>query len=319
MDPQPPASADALARELRALKRGRGIAADQIATAAGPYLRELCDHRPTDDPDTLRIKLRGLIIRGSANLPEDERHLAWVALGIDPNARHRFLKQRLESTLRELDRDAIRTADRLANRGLRRIAENLAGLLDNPNPYVTEGWYTESLDSTVRLDLDRPELQEHRRIVPTRVGLDRLLVSVTIPPAEAEPDGTPYVEIRSGTEALPITQVSPGYHQAVVPLPRRLQEGEPYEYDVTYVLAHHSLMRPYYLLTPLQQCQDFRLRVRFGRERLPAGVWRVDGVPRAVVEAVATTPLAPTDGEVAASFHRLRSGLSYGVRWSTAS
>jgi hypothetical protein len=42
-------------------------------------------------------------------------------------------------------------------------------------------------------------------------------------------------------------------------------------------------------------------------------------VPRAVVEAVATTPLAPTDGEVAASFHRLRSGLSYGVRWSTAS
>ena len=323
MDPQPPSEAHALARELRVFKRGRGIAADQIASMTGPRLRELCDYRPTDDPDTLRIKLKGLIIRASANLPEDERHLAWVALAIAPNARHRFLKQRLESALPQLDRDAIRTADRLANVGLQRIAENLVGLRDDRNPYVPDGWYTESLDSTVRLDRDRPELREHRRIVSTRGDLDRLVVSLTVPvqPAAAatRPAAAREVVVRSGSEALPSTQVSPGVHQAVVPLPRTLVEGEPYEYELTFVLAHHSLMRPYYLLTPLQQCQDFRLRVRFAPDRLPAGVWRVDGVPRAVVEATATTPLAPEDGEIATSFRRLSSGLSYGVHWSMAS
>jgi hypothetical protein len=321
MDPRPPAEADALARELRALKRGRGIAADQITTVTGPRLRELCDYRPTDDPDTLRIKLKGLIIRASANVPEDERHLAWVALAMAPNAGHRFLKQRLESTLRQLDRDAIRTADRLANIGLQRMAENLAGLRNNPNPYVANGWYTESLESTVRLDLDRPELREHRRIVSTRGDLERLLVSLTVPvqPTAAGTTAAPVVVIRSGEKALLSTQVSPGHHQAVVPLPRKLDEGEPYEYDLTFVLAHHSLMRPYYLLTPLQRCHDFRLRVRFDRDRLPDGVWRVDGVPRAVVEAIATTPLAPEDGEIATSFQSLHSGLSYGVHWSMAS
>ena len=324
MDPDPPSEADALARELRALKRGRGIAADQIATMTGPRLRDLCDYRQSDDPDTLRIKLKGLIIRGSANLPEDERHLAWVALAIAPNARHRFLKQRLESALQHLDRDAIRTADRLANVGLQRIAANLAGLRDSPNPYVADGWYTDSLDSTVRLDLDRPELREHRRIVSTRDDLDRLVVSLTVPvrpgPAATGPAGPAgVVMVRTGDEALPSTEVSPGVHQAVVPLPQKLGESEAYEFDVTFVLAHHSLMRPYYLLTPLRQCQDFRLRVRFDRTRLPAGIWRVDGIPRAVVEATATTPLAPQDGEVATSFRRLRTGLSYGVHWSMAS
>lgn len=316
-----PSETIALARELRTLKRGRGVAADQIATMTGPRLRELCDYRPTDDPDALRIKLKGLIIRASANLPEDERHLAWVALAIAPDARHRFLKQRLESTLRELHRDAIRTADRLANVGLQRIAENLAELRDSPSPYVADGWYTESLDSTVRLDLDKPELREHRRIVSTRDDLDRLTVSLTVPvrPAAPGPVGEPGVVVCGDQRALPSDQVSPGIYQTVVPLPRPLTEGEPYEYDLTFVLAHHSLMRPYYLLTPLQQCQDFRLRVRFGRDRPPAGIWRVDGIPRAVVETTATTPLAPQDGEVTTSFQRLRSGLSYGVHWSMAS
>jgi hypothetical protein len=315
-----PSEAIALAQELRTLKRGRGVGADQIATMTGPRLRELCDYRPTDDSDALRIKLKGLIIRASANLPEDERRLAWVALAIAPDARHRFLKQRLESTLRQLDRDAIRTADRLANVGLQRIAENLVGLREDTNPYVADGWYTESLHSTVRLDLDRPELREHRRIVSTRDDLDRLTVSLTVP---VRADGTtaaePGIVVRGGERALPSDQVSPGIYQTVVPLPRALTEGEPYEYDLTFVLAHHSLMRPYYLLTPLQQCQDFRLRVRFDRDQRPAGVWRVDGIPRAVVETTATTPLAPRDGEVTTSFHRLRSGLSYGVHWSMAS
>jgi hypothetical protein len=319
-EPAPESTADALERELRTLKRGRGIAADQIVLAAGPHLRDLCDFRATDDPETLRIKLKAQIVRASIQLPADERHLALVALGIDPAAQHRFLKQRLQSTLQALDRDAIRTPDRLANRGLRRIAECLVRRMSGePNPYVTNGWFTESLDSTVRLDLERPELHEHRRIVPTRAGVDRLLVSLTVPiPAGTSSVRGSQVEIRTGGTALAATEISPGLYQGVMPLPRILREGEPYEYDVTFVLAQHSLMRPYYLLTPLRHCQDFRLRVCFDPDRLPGAVWRIDGVPRAVAEAAGTpdSTLGPGSGEASARFRALHPGLSYGVRWS---
>lgn len=79
-------------------------------------------------------------------------------------------------------------------------------------------------------------------------------------------------------------------------------------------------MRPYYVLNPLRRCEHFTVRVRFGRERKPESIWRLNGVPPRVVD-----DFSPNDdplfidrlGEVSLEFHNMQQGLSYGLQWTT--
>ena len=85
-----------------------------------------------------------------------------------------------------------------------------------------------------------------------------------------------------------------------------------------FTAVPRALMPPYYVLTPLQPCEQFSVRVRFGAD-VPARIWRVDGIPpRAIDDFEPPDGLLTADrlGEVSLEFSRLHQGLSYGMRWS---
>jgi hypothetical protein len=312
--------------ELHRLKRGAGLAAADLAPVVGARLKEVCRIGPDDGPDVLRSRVCDLIRRHAAELPEDLRLAVLVALALHPEATHRFLTDRLRwAALPLFNRDSTRTIDRLANRGLERIAESIEGeeAGDSGNQYVPGGWYYESLSSTYRLDLAPPQLRERRRIVATRDGLDVLVVSLSAPRCR-EGSAPPHirVEVVAGGEMVGRTQVGSGHLQGNLQLPRPLRVGERHDYEVVFVPSSRASIQPYYLLTPLRRHDNFDVGVRFGRSDPPDAVWRLDGVPRVLADEFGSAEdlVSPDEeGWVHARFHFLYSGLSYGFRWSYGS
>jgi hypothetical protein len=103
-----------------------------------------------------------------------------------------------------------------------------------------------------------------------------------------------------------------------VRLPKSLRAGERHEYGVRFAAFPRALMPPFYVLTPLQPCERFTVRVRFGAD-VPKRIWQVDGIPpRAIDDYEPANGLLAADqlGEVSLEFSRLHQGLSYGMRWS---
>jgi hypothetical protein len=267
--------------------------------------------------------LSELVRRHAAALPDDLRVAVLVAVGLHPEARQRFLTERLRWALQFYGRDATRTVERLADLGLRRIAQSIyAELADrdaDASQYLPVGWYSRSLRATFRLDLDQPMLRERREIVAIRGGLDCLLVSMTAPRDRRQPSP---VDIRAqvvqGGELAGWARVAPGHFRGTIVLPRPLDAGESYHYEVVFEPSPRSALQPYCLLSPFQRCDRYEVRVRFDAGGAPAAAWRLPGLPRAVVEDFddAQHRLQPDpSGWIAATFHRTRSGLSYGLRW----
>ena len=311
--------------ELRRLMRGAGLAAPDLAPVVGPRLKELCRVGPGDGPDVLRSRLCDLVRRHAAVLSEDYRRAVLVALALHPDATHRFLGDRLRSALSSYNRDAIRTIQRLAIKGLERIAESIEGEQagGSGNRYVPTGWYYESLSSTYRLDLAPPELRERRRIVATQDGLDRLVVSLSAPRCR-DGSAAPHIrlEVVAGAELVAQSLAAPGHIQGTIRLPRPLRVGDRHDYEVVFVPSSRSSIQPYYLLTPLRRHDDFEVGIRFDRSDPPDAVWRLDGVPRVLADEFGSAEdlVSPDeDGWVHARFHLLSSGLSYGFRWSYGS
>jgi hypothetical protein len=80
-------------------------------------------------------------------------------------------------------------------------------------------------------------------------------------------------------------------------------------------------MAPHYVCTPRFPCEVFRLRVRFGPDRIPESIWRLQAVPSLEVDDPAANRQAvsaDSSGEVAASFTGLEPHLSYGFVWHPA-
>ena len=79
-------------------------------------------------------------------------------------------------------------------------------------------------------------------------------------------------------------------------------------------------MRPYYVYTPYRRCDSFDLTVRFNPADPPATVWQLEEAVISVIESEspAGTLLVPDAfGEVHVRFSTLKTGLGYGLRWST--
>jgi hypothetical protein len=88
-------------------------------------LRESCGAIGTAGSEALWRQLSELIRRHAATLPDDLRFAVLVAVGLHHESRQRFLTERLRWALQFYGRDATRTVERLANRGLRRIAQSI--------------------------------------------------------------------------------------------------------------------------------------------------------------------------------------------------
>jgi hypothetical protein len=135
--------------ELRGLCRGRGVLAADLDARVGPALHRLAALPETADRGARRAVLTDWLRARVAGLPDDLRLVAGVALGLDPRAPHRLLKDRLGWLAVELDRDP-RTVRRRADEAIRLLAEMLV------DPDSGSAVSTVSTGSTVPTARDSP-------------------------------------------------------------------------------------------------------------------------------------------------------------------
>lgn len=305
-------------KELQELRRGRGLAADDLHKRIGPRLRQACDVGESDPPAQVRRKVTLKLTELCGRLDDDRRLAARVAFALHPEAAGKTLDQRVSWLAVHFDRDP-KTAIRRIDSAFRMIAEEIDNQSETDNEYVPEGWYVESLRSVLRMDLPVPLLTEERRIVATVDELDEITLSLGAPkPFDASSEDRIAAEMIYGGEIVEQDHTNATYARFVVRLPQPLRLGQSHEYSVSFTSYPRDLMRPYYVITPSRRCEHFFLRVRFGTEGRPALLWRLNGVPMRVVdEFQANSDTWPIDrvGDVALEFHGLKQGLSYGLQW----
>lgn len=307
--------------ELKEIRRGRGLRADDIHSRVGDVLRMACGITRIDDPPLIRRKLVLRLTQLSSKLPADLKLAATVALGLHHQADGSFLDQRIAWLADAFDRDP-RTARRRVDSAFRLLAELLyeTGTRDRKaDSYSSDGWYVESLRAILRMDLDPPILTEERRIVAQVDDLDELIVPVSAPRLPEIPEGEGLrAEIGYGGEIVEVQRISSGHTRFVIRLPEPLALGQRHDYSIQLKAYSRAHMRPYYVFTPLRRCEEFTARVRFDSRHTPRLVWRINGLP-----AKAFEDFTPGDdqltvdrvGDVVLEFHDLRQGLSYGLQW----
>jgi hypothetical protein len=303
--------------ELQEIPRGRGMLASDVADRVGPGLRAACGVSAADSPATVRRKVAGRLIELCDRLPADLRISVLAGLALHPEANHQFQQDRMGWAASQINRDHPRAAVRRMKVGFRIIAEQLDDSIEDPA--LADGWHTTSLRALLRMDLDPPQLVEDRVIAASADGLTTIELRLSSAPVNGtpRPDMSPATVLYGG-EITGTEQVTPSHHKFSLQLPRSLQAGERHEYGVRFAPVPRALMHPFYVLTPLQPCERFTVRVRFGAD-VPRRIWRLDGIPpRTFDDFEPADGLLEADrlGEVALEFSRLHQGLSYGLRWS---
>jgi len=182
-------------------------------------------------------------------------------------------------------------------------------------------WHMRRFEAILRLDREAPEVIERRTIVSERDGLDRIQVSITLPPPGSDAassndlDAEPFFGAR-----LIDKQLLPGSRFAFhLQLPAALPRGQSHEFGLLIHLPRGRVMRPHYVFFPERPCDSFDLRVRFASNALPTEIRLVPGVfHRAIDDEASSGPILPLDNvnEVHETFSHLRPGFGYGVRWT---
>jgi len=287
-----------LVRELKRLRKGRGVLAGGIQQRVGPAVRAACDIDAGDGPVAVRRKLTARLTELAEQLPEDLRLATLVAFAIDPGARQGLYQDRVRWVAIRMERDE-RTVRRRVDEAISQVAELAAGAASRFG-----GWRTAELSVAVALDQDRPEVLEQRRIVAEQDGLRELELVAPIPLGQSD------VQVLYGGTLVADDQV--GFTLA---LPAPVAKEERHDLAVRFLLPTRQAMRPYLLCVPKRPCERFDLRLRFRRDGLPPTVFALHG-------ASGEDPLhdgrqQPVDraGEVHVRFHQLTPGLAYGARW----
>ena len=288
-----------LVRELKRLRKGRGVQAGGIQQRIGPAVRAACEIDTGDGPVAVRRKLISRLTELVEQLPADLREATLVAFAIDEQARHPHYKDRVLWVAVRMDRDE-RTVRRRVDDAINQLAELAAGASGNR----VGGWRTAELILAVALDRDQPEVLEQRRIVAEQDGLRELELVAPIPLSETD------VQVLYG--GILVADDPAGFTLA---LPTPVSKEERHELALRFRLPTRQEMRPYLLCVPRRPCERFDLRLRFRQDREPPLVFALRGASQ-------TDPLHdghqhPVDraGEVHVRFHQLTPGLAYGARW----
>ncbi|MFC3891283.1 hypothetical protein ACFOWZ_07320 [Lentzea rhizosphaerae] len=313
------ASAD-LIGELNELRRGRGVQADNLHLLPLPNLRRVCGVGTTDAPAAVRDKLVLRLTELCGRLPADLRMAALAALALHEEANHRFLHERMAWLNGQINRDSLRTARRWINAAFKRLAHDLESAGgDNGSHHAPCGWYTESLSSSLNMELDPPQLTETRQIVATSDELDEIVIMISAPKGvELADDERVEATIEYGGRIVETEHDPSGHSRFVVRLPEPLGLGERHTYSVRFTSFPRRRMKPYYVLLPLRRVERFEMHVRFPTQECPSRIWRLNGVPPVVLDAgrPAEALLAlDTAGEIGLEFFGLREGLAYGAAW----
>jgi hypothetical protein len=253
------------------------------------------------------------------SLPEDLRLAAQAALGMHEESEGDFLDRRVNWLAGKLDRDP-RTARRRIDLAFKRIAEVIAREIETGrenDPFG--GWCVGALKALVRVDTDPLTLTEVRQIKAARDELAEISLQFSARDVDLSDQNLEILDMLFGGEVVARKNVTRSYRDYTIRLPRTLRIGQSQELGACFTLPPGTRIRPHYLFSPLQRVEHLDVRVKFDRERLPATVWSVDGMPAGTVE-----DLNPLDhlvevdriGEVHRRFDSLQPGLTYGLCWS---
>lgn len=326
---------DFIAAEIKALRKGRGLAVSDLDTRLGTRLRELATGQGTagqgnggqrnagqgnGDPAQVRRALAGELAALAERLPAELRTAIMASLGLSAATRSMpFFGDRVSWLAEQLCRDR-RTALRRIDDAERLLAEEIATELRRRRGRLAaaaDGWYVDTFSAVLLLDGDTPEAVERRRIVATRPGLDEITVALDVPPDTGQRMSLA-ATVTSGGELVRADEPSRSRTQFLIRLPGPLQPGQAHEYEISVRVPSGERMRPYYIFVPERRCDSFELRVRFDRRHPPAWVRRVDGEPVRVFEEVRPGgEVVPVDatGEALASFASPVMHLGYGLQW----
>jgi hypothetical protein len=293
-----------LVRELKVLRKGRGLLASHIGDRIGSALRAICDVTDDDGPAVIRQKVARRLESLAGDLPADLRIAVLAAFAICPDARLPFYQDRVRWTAHRINRDP-RTARRRIDAGIDHLAQlatvrPIESADHRPAPAGT-GWRTVDLRVMVALDQGRPRAVELARIVAEEEWLAEVEVGVV---------GIE-LEILYGAVAA---RAEAGRQLAALPKP--LARWEEHELGVACRLPAGA--PPHVVYVPDRPCELFDLRVRFDRAHLP---WRISLLRGALDRDIASpahsgeTRTADEAGEIHLVFRDLVPGLAYGARW----
>ncbi len=337
-----PITQQAIAAELKALRKGRGLRGD-VAERIGPLLCELATGTaPRPGQETapalgngaadVRRALAGKLARlAQQRLPDDLGLAILAALAIHNATRNMRTYERRREWLAGQIHRVPRTAERRIDKAQQQLAQDIAAELSTqrarpPVPDDADQWYIEKFTALLILDGDHPEAIE-RRLIRSKVdGLTELTIALDVPVAAGEPRLPLNLEAIEGGQ-LDITEDTARTRtRYVIRLPRPLNTGDTHEYAtrVQVLDDDERPMRHYYVLRPERRCDHFDLRVRFNRGRLPAWVRRVAGEDVYAYYTYSDVP-APDQrvtvdiyGEAAQAYDGLRTHYGYGLQWGWA-
>jgi hypothetical protein len=319
----------ALAAELKALRKGRGLSSAAFDARLGPQLRELAAGNAEQaaaglDPGRLRQALAAALTVLAARLPDEPCIAIHASLGLAPATKNQPLfRDRVSWLAAQLKRDP-RTALRRIDDAERLLAEQIAVELRRRRGHyanaMADGWYTAELSTVLLLDSGEPEAIERRRIVVTAGDVTEVSLALDVPPRNPDDSRVELtIDVLSGGTLVTTEVPSASRTMFGVRLPAPLRPGESHEFEISVRVHSRARMRPYYVLTPERRCDLFDLRVRFDRRRPPAWVRRVDGEPVRVYEVVKPGGVAvPVNaaGEAHLTFRSLSLNVGYGIQWS---
>ncbi|MEV0675981.1 hypothetical protein AB0I60_05595 [Actinosynnema sp. NPDC050436] len=306
-----------LSEELKALRKGRGINGHEWVGRAGPRLRRIAGITEKDSTAVARKKVVTILDRLTRRLEGQRGRLARTALGFDSDPEIRYLR-RLELLEEDFDR-GTRSLQRYSDEVMALLAENAveegARISD---PLRDDPWRTKVLRTTLLLDGPDVEVTESRTISSSRDGLSRIEHSITLP--EGGPTGLldpVAMNLRAGFGAdfTRLRRVTSNRVVFEVLFGRTLSAGEEHGFEFRLRLP---VMSPFYLCTPIYPCEEFELKIRFDRNRLPTPILVVDGaLAHETADPAAAMGAAEVDsaGQVHHMFTHLRPGRSYGLRW----
>lgn len=312
---------EAVAREIRSIRKGRGIAARDIDKRLGPYLRSLATAGHDRDPVAVRQALASQLATLASQLPIDLCTAIMASLGLSAETRHCVnFKDRviwLSASLGYQYRTALRRIDAAE----RLLAEHISRELQRRKGRMAtapEGWYLAELRTLLRLDTHTPEAHEHRRIVATQDGLKEVMAWHDVP-RTPDQDGTgATAEILYGGRLIRREQPSRSRIHFIVALPKPLRLGEVHEYGLLLRVPSGERLRPHYIFTPEYRCDTFLLRVRFDPDRRPTLIRRVEGETVRTFDDSFTRDQSLTldsAGEVELRFDNPALYLGYGAQW----
>lgn len=304
-----------LVRELKSLRKGRGLLAGRIEERVGPGLRAACEVTDGDGMLVVRQKVAARLVELADQLPDDLRIATYAAFAIGPEARLPLYQDRVHWAATRVDRDP-RTVRRRVDEAINQLAEMASSAPVHATGAQVDSWHTTELRVAAGLDRQQPDVLEQRRVIANQDGLRELDLAVSLRTARRDLE----VEVVYGGTLLERGMEASDRIGFALMLPKPLSRGESHDFAVRFRLPSAQAMRPYLVCLPRRRCELFDLRVRFGQQRVPPRVWMLHGAfQRDVSDPVCHGHQHQVDraGEIHMRFRHLTPGLAYGARWET--